>query len=71
MQMIISLQMFISTVSWEVFWRNYLMHSPEQWPILEMSHNLFLCQNVVLVAGCLPIFYSTEHQLVEVLTTCA
>lgn len=47
-----------------------LMHSSEQWKITEMSHNLFLDGNVVLVAAFL-ILCDTEYQLVEFLTKCA
>lgn len=49
MQMIISLQTFISIVS-TVSWEEPLNASLEQWVITNMSHNLFLERNVVLVA---------------------
>lgn len=44
------------------------MPSLEQWVITEMSHNLFLEPNVLVAIF---LIWGTEHQLVELLTTCA
>lgn len=41
------MQTFISTQSEEV--TRGLMHSPEEWRVTRVSHNVFLAQNMVLV----------------------